>query len=94
MGCKGGLGVFPTTKGVHWDGPRSDDCHHQAIILVESIVETMEGVWESSFWIFIRHPSSLIFGEAIIQGLEESADLVFVVAGARENYGSFTIVEG
>jgi len=54
----------------------------------------MEGEWESSFWIFIRHPCSLIFGEAIIQGFEESADLVFIAAGARENYGSFTIIEG
>ena len=28
------------------------------------------------------------------QGLEESADLVFVGGGARENYNSFTIIEG
>jgi len=54
----------------------------------------MESEWESGFWIFIRHPCSLIFGKAIIQGLEELANLVFIAAGARENYGSFTIIEG
>jgi len=76
------VGVLPTTESIHWDGPWSDDCHHQVVILVESIVEWMEGKREFGFWIFIRHPCPLIFGETIIQSVEESTDLVFITTSA------------
>jgi hypothetical protein len=54
----------------------------------------VEGERKPGFWIFIRHPCALIFGEAIIQSLNESADLVFITTGTREDYESFTIIKG
>ena len=43
----------------------------------------MESEWESGFCILIGHPCPLIFGQAIIESLEESADLAFITTGAR-----------
>ena len=80
MGCKfiGGVGILPTAKEVHWYGSWSDNCHHQIMVLVESVIKRVKSERESSFWIFIRHPYPLIFGKTLIKSLEESANLVFI----------------
>jgi hypothetical protein len=43
----------------------------------------MESEWESGFCILIRHPCPLVFGQALIESLEKSADLVFIATGTR-----------
>jgi len=38
---------------------------------------------ESGFWILVRHPCPLIFGKALIESLEELADVVFIATSTR-----------
>jgi hypothetical protein len=54
----------------------------------------MEEERKSRILIDIRHPSPMIPGKAIVKCLEESANLVFVCFGPREDYDCFTKVEG
>ena len=62
------------------------------MVLVESIVTGMKSQGKSGVWIFIRHPCSLFSGQALVQSLKESANLVFVTTSAR--YGCFAKVQG
>jgi len=76
------VGGFPTAEEIHRYSSRGDNCHHQIMILVEGIVEGVESEWESGFCILIRHPCPLVFGQTLIESLEESDDLVFITTGA------------
>jgi hypothetical protein len=53
------------------------------MVFVESVVEGMKSEWESGLCIFIGHPCPLVFGQTLIESLEESADLVFIPTSTR-----------
>ena len=72
------VGGFPAAKEVYWYSSGSDQCHHHFMILVESIVERVKNQRKHGVWIVIGQSCSLLSGQAFIQGLEESADLVCI----------------
>ena len=54
------------------------------MVLVEGIVEGVESEWESSLCILIGHPCLLVFGQTLVESLEELANLVFIPTSTRE----------
>jgi len=88
------IGVFPATECVYWDCPRSNDGHHEFIILIQSVIGKVEKKGESVFFVNIRYLGPMIMRKTIVEALEESADLVFIgLCSRKDNYG-FTKIEG
>ena len=58
--------------------PGGDDSHHKIIILVQSLIGKIEKEGKFGLFINVGHLGPMLMRETVVEGLEESADLVFV----------------